>query len=109
MNICNFAPLSVQWEKISSEKVVGESGYVISKTQIVGEIKVRIVEYSHSYLADHWCDKGHIVFVIEGELIIEHKNGSSYNIKKGMSYFVGDNSMPHKAKSNSGAKVFIVD
>ena len=109
MNIRNYAPLSVDWEKISSERIVGESGFVISKTQMLGEIKVRSVEYSSNYIADHWCDKGHIVFVIEGELILDHKDGSSQKIKKGMSYFVGDNSSPHRASSKIGAKVFIID
>jgi hypothetical protein len=109
MNIGNISPFTVDWEKLPFEKITGESGFVTSKTQIVGEIKIRLVEYSKNYLSDHWCNKGHIIFVLEGVLILEQKDNSTQVIKKGMSYFVGENSMAHRAKSIDGAKALIVD
>lgn len=74
MNISKLLPQLIDWEKFSSKKIIDETGFVISKTQMIGEIKVRLVEYSTDYFADHWCEKGHIIFVAEGELIIEHKD-----------------------------------
>lgn len=109
MNIQKLLPQLIEWEKFPSEKIIGKNGFVISKTQMLGEIKVRLVEYSTDYFADHWCEKGHLIFIAEGELIIEHKDHSPCTVTKGMSYVVGDNSLAHKAKSFSGAKVFIVD
>ena len=109
MIIDNFSPNSFDWGRIPSEKTIGETGFAIVKWQSMGNIKVRWVEYANNYIADHWCDKGHIVFVISGQLIIEHKDKSIHIIDSGSTYLVGDNTMPHKAKSVNGAIVFIID
>jgi hypothetical protein len=109
MEIESFPPSCINWTNLSSEKILGESGFSISRKQSVGKINTRLIEYSSNYLADHWCEKGHILFVIDGELILEHPNNFNQVIKKGMAYIVGDNSMPHRAKSIVGAKIFIID
>lgn len=109
MKIENYFPSAIDWGKIPSEKRLGETGFTVFKTRTIGEIKIRFVEYSKGYLSDHWCDKGHLIFVLEGELILEHKDNSEMTIKKGMSYLAGDNSLAHRGKSVNGAKVFIVD
>lgn len=109
MIIENFNPYSFNWSEINSDKVNGESGFTIIKTQIIGSIKIRMVEYSNNYCADHWCNKGHIVYVLQGQLIIEHKDNSVYTINSGMTYLVGDDSMPHKAKTIDNATVLIID
>lgn len=109
MNIPKFLPQLIEWEKVLSEKIIDKNGFAISKTQMIDGIRIRLVEYSVGYFADHWCEKGHIIFVVEGELIIEHKDHSTCTVTKGMSYLVGDNSLTHRAKSISGAKVFVVD
>jgi hypothetical protein len=109
MNLPYQLPLNLNWLEIPEEKVNGEIGFAKIKTQLLGDIKIRKVEYAKNYLADHWCDKGHIVFVIEGQLILEHQDQSIQIIDAGMTYIVGDNSMSHKAKSKQGALVYIVD
>jgi len=109
MTIDKFSPHSFNWDKIPSDKANGETGFAIIKSKSIGDIKVRQVEYSNNYLADHWCDKGHIVFVVDGQLIIEHKDNSSHTMNSGMTYLVGDNSMSHKARTISGATVIIID
>lgn len=109
MTIENIIPKAFCWDNLESEKADGETGYTNIKTQIFGTIKLRQVEYSSNYMADHWCDKGHIVFVISGQLIIEHKDNTILTLNSGTSYVVGDNSMAHKATSISGATVLIVD
>jgi len=109
MTLENINPTSFNWDNIVSEKLDGETGYTIIRTQIVGTIKIRKVEYSTKYLADHWCDKGHIVIVISGQLFIEHKDTTKHLLISGSTYVVGDNSMAHKAMSTDGAIVIIVD
>ena len=109
MTIKNINPTSFNWDDFVSEKFDGETGYATIKTQTIGTIKIRQVQYSINYLADHWCDKGHIVFVISGQLIIEHKDNTEIILNSGSTYVVGDNSMAHKAKSTVGATVLIVD
>ena len=79
------------------------------QTQLVNDIRVRMVEYSTGYKADHWCSKGHIIFCIEGEMETELDDGCIMKLTKGMSYFVGDNSDAHRTSSKNGCKLFIVD
>lgn len=79
------------------------------RAQNFGDIRVRLVEYTPGYLADHWCDKSHIVFCLEGELETELADGRKFTIKPGMSYQVGDNDAPLPSSSKIGAKLFIVD
>jgi mannose-6-phosphate isomerase class I len=109
MKLENLLPTLIDWKNIPSEQVQGRTGFTISKVQLIGATKIRLVEYSANYTADHWCDKGHILFVVEGELEIHYKDDSSHVVKKGMTYLVGDNSKSHMAISKDGAKVLIVD
>ncbi len=109
MLIEQFLPKSFNWDEIPAEKVVGKTGFAFIKTQLFGSIKIRQVVYSKNYLADHWCDKGHIVYILAGELIIEHLNEKPHLLTKEMTYLVGDNSEPHRAKTTTGATVIIID
>ncbi len=69
-----------------------------------------MVEYTPGYLADHWCDKGHILFVIEGELTTELKDGRTFKLTAGCSYQVSDfGDAAHRSITQTGAKLFIVD
>ena len=76
---------------------------------MMGEIKIRMVEYSVGYVADHWCSKGHIIFCIYGEMETELKDGRKFIFQQGMTYQVGDNSDAHCSSSAKGCKLFIVD
>ncbi len=109
MTIENINPLSIDWSNEPIKKIDGETGFTLIKQKVVGSITLRQVEYSKNYFADHWCDKGHIVYVLDGELLIEHKDNSIIVMRKDMTYLVGDNSSSHKAKSLIGAKILIID
>ena len=64
---------------------------------------------SPGYLADHWCQKGHVLLVLEGELHTELADGRTVVLKAGQSYQVADNTLGHRSSTASGAKLFIVD
>ncbi|HVO73818.1 MAG TPA: DHCW motif cupin fold protein, partial [Ignavibacteriaceae bacterium] len=74
-----------------------------------GNIRVRIVEYSPGYYADHWCEKGHVIYVLDGEFTSELQDGRKFILSKGMSYIVADNTAPHRSYTEKGVKLFIVD
>ncbi len=98
------------WDKVPAVVHPGETGQAIWRTINVGDIRIRVVEYSAGYLADHWCDRGHILYVLEGELTSELRGGRSVVMKPGMSYQVSDfGDEPHRSRTKAGAKLFIVD
>ncbi len=109
MQLANFAFGFTDWSKIEHVEHKGECGSAFWRTQNFGDIRVRMVEYSRDYLADHWCVKGHVVLCIEGELHIELEHGRASILKPGMSYQVADNAVPHRSFTPVGAKLFIVD
>lgn len=67
------------------------------------------MEYSDNYKADHWCDKGHIVYCLKGEVINELKDGSKSVLQEGMSYIVSDDLSSHRSISKSGVHLLIID
>ncbi len=98
------------WSTHPATEHPGETGKAIWQTFEVGDLRVRMVEYSPGYLADHWCDRGHVLYVLEGELQSELKDGRSTTLKPGMSYQVSDfGDSPHRSSTQKGAKLFIVD
>lgn len=109
MDINNLENVAINWEEISPERIEGETGHVISKIKEIGSIKIRHNTYSENFKADHWCEKGHILLVLSGVLIIEFKDGSSVDVTKGNSYVLGDNVQAHKAITLAETEVFIVD
>ena len=100
---------TTDWETIERTEHSGEIGTAYWKTQNFGEIRVRIVEYTAGYIADHWCTKGHILMCLEGELNTELEDGHIVTITAGNSYQVADNAEPHRSSTKTGAKLFIVD
>ena len=75
----------------------------------MGNIRVRMVEYTPGYLADHWCDRGHVLLVLEGEMVTELSDGRKFTMTPGVSYQVADGANPHRSSTQGGAKLFIVD
>jgi quercetin dioxygenase-like cupin family protein len=100
---------TTDWSSIEKTEHRGERGTAYWRTRNFGAIRVRLVEYTPGYLADHWCVKGHILFCVEGELQTELKDGRKFVLKPGMSYQVADNAEPHRSSTAAGAKLFIVD
>jgi quercetin dioxygenase-like cupin family protein len=97
------------WTRIETTVHPGETGQAIWRTRNFGDIRVRMVEYSSGYKADHWCSKGHILICLEGELTVELEGGAEALLKPGMSYQVADGAEPHRSRTESGARLFIVD
>ena len=98
------------WSSVPSVEHRGEKGTSHWRTFAVGDLRVRIVEYSAGYLADHWCDRGHVLYVLEGELDTELRDGRTFKLKAGMSYTVSDSGdAAHRSSTATGAKLFVVD
>lgn len=104
-------PFSVtDWSSIAPTEHPGETGVAHWRTIEIGDIRVRQVTYSPGYLADHWCDRGHVLYVLEGELVTELKDGRRFTLTPGMSYQVSDHGdAPHRSATETGATLFIVD
>ena len=100
---------TTEWSSIERTERRGETGVAYWRTRQFGNIRVRMVEYTPGYLADHWCTKGHILFCLEGELHTELRDGRKFVLKTGMSYQVGDDAEPHRSSTTTGARLFIVD
>lgn len=100
---------TTDWSAVEPTFHAGETGHATWRTQHFNDIRVRRVEYSPNYLADHWCSKGHVLLVLEGELVTELEDGRVFKLKAGQSYQVADHAEPHRSRSVKGAKLFIVD
>jgi hypothetical protein len=110
MNLGNLPAGITNWAQLPASARPGESGVAMVRMHQVGDVRLRLVAYSTNYVADHWCHKGHVVFVLAGELLIEHRRGPWYTLTPGISYHVGEgDEPPHRARSEKGATVFIVD
>ena len=109
MKIASIPFGTTDWSKVERTEHKGETGTAWWRTRHFGAIRVRMVEYSAGYLADHWCEKGHILFCMEGELRTELKDGRVFVLKPGMSYQVADGIDAHRSSTGAGAKLFIVD
>ena len=99
----------VDWSKVPPTKHPGITGDAYWRTLEMGNIRVRMVEYTPGYEADHWCQRGHVLLVLEGMLVTELEDGTKVTLLPGMSYQVADNASSHKSKTEKGAKLFIVD
>src|SRR5689334_1981138 len=100
---------TTDWSRVEQTEHSGESGTAYWRTQNFGAVRVRMIEYTPGYLADHWCSKGHIIFCVEGQLETELADGRVFTLEPGMSYQVGDNAEPHRSSTRIGAKLFVVD
>jgi quercetin dioxygenase-like cupin family protein len=100
---------TTDWSSIKATEQKGESGTALWRTRHFDNIRVRMVEYSPGYLANHWCTKGHILLCLEGELHTELADGRKFILTAGMSYQVADNAEPHRSHTSTGVKLFIVD
>jgi len=100
---------TTEWTAVPATEHAGTSGVARWRTRHFGAIRVRMVEYSPGYAADHWCEKGHILLCLEGELVTELADGRVFTLTPGTSYQVADGAEPHRSSTAKGAKLFIVD
>jgi hypothetical protein len=100
---------TTDWSTVAATEHAGESGLARWRTRQFGSVRVRMVEYSADYRADHWCEKGHILLCLTGELETELADGRTFQLRPGMSYQVADKAEAHRSYSRTGATLFIVD
>ena len=109
MRLENFPATAVDWSSVEPTEHRGDVGVAIWRTRTFGDIRVRMVEYSPGYLADHWCRKGHVLLCLSGELTTEFDDGSRFTLGPGISYQVADEAGAHRSTTATGATLFIVD
>jgi hypothetical protein len=109
MRIDNIPFGITDWQCVAPTTHKGDAGVATWRTRQFGEIRVRLVDYSPGYVADHWCSKGHIIFCVDGELVTDLKDGRSFKLAPGMSYQVADDDGEHRSHTDKGARLFIVD
>jgi len=97
------------WALVPGVEHAGDAGVAVWRTKQHGDVRVRMVEYSPGYVADHWCEKGHILLCVRGELQTRLKDGRVVVLQPGMSYEVADGAEPHRSEAPAGATLFIVD
>lgn len=100
---------TIDWSLIPVTEHKGEMGTAYWQTVQFTGLRVRIVEYSEGYVADHWCRKGHIVHCLAGELESELQTGEKFILKEGMTYVVSDELSSHRSITEKRVKLMIVD
>lgn len=100
---------TIDWTSVKTDELKGESGTALSKTMENGGLRLRLVEFSKGYQADHWCKKGHIVHCLEGVFDTELEGGEIVTLSKGMTFIVSDNLSSHRSSSVNGVKLLIID
>ena len=99
----------IDWENIPRTEHKGEPGTAYWQTKQFQGLRIRIVEYSKGYIADHWCQKGHIVHCLEGEFVNELQTGEKHILSRGMTYIVSDDASSHRSSTENGARLMIID
>jgi quercetin dioxygenase-like cupin family protein len=100
---------TIDWSGVEPTTHPGEAGVATWRTTEAGNVRVRMVDYSPGYVADHCCDRGHVVLVLEGELVTQLRDGGEVVLRRGQSYVVADGAGAHRSRSPKGARLFIVD
>jgi len=97
------------WNSVGPVRWEGEKGFATWKTVQHDDLRIRLVEYSPGYVADHWCTKGHVIFCLEGSFTTELSDGRRFELHQGMSYEVSDELSSHRSSTKGGVKLLIVD
>lgn len=109
MQMTGISFVLTDWTHVERTERKGETGIAYWQIRNFGDVRVRMVEYTPGYRADHWCSKGHVLLCIDGQLYTELRDGRTFMLTPGMSYQVADNAEPHRSSTATGAKLFIVD
>jgi hypothetical protein len=109
MHLTDIPFCTTDWQDVEADTHNGDSGSARWRTRHFGAVRVRMVEYSANYVADHWCEKGHILLCLAGELDTELADGRRFHLHPGMSYQVADGAEAHRSSTATGATLFIVD
>src|SRR5215471_10926453 len=109
MKMSGFPFSTTDWTQVPETEHPGTTGFARWRTQTFQDIRVRMVEYSPGYSADHWCSKGHVILCLEGEMETQLSDGRRFTLRAGTSYQVADGDPPHRSSTRTGARLFIVD
>lgn len=109
MQLTDIPFQTTEWGAVAPTHYPGATGFATWRTKMHGAMRIRMVDYSPGYSANHWCEKGHILFCLEGELRTELRDGRIFHLRPGMTYEVGDGAEPHRSSTRSGARLFILD
>ena len=109
MKMSNIPFATTDWSTVQRTEHKGDKGFAYWRTKTFCDVRVRMVEYTPGFVADHWCVKGHVLLCTDGELHTELEDGRRFTLRPGMSYQVADNAEPHRSFTDTGAKLFIVD
>lgn len=109
MKLAAFPFQTLDWPSVPGEVHTGITGTAYWQVFMMNDIRVRMINYSPGYFADHWCRKGHIIFCLEGEMETELEDGRKFILSPGMTYHVGDNCEAHRSYTKEGCKLFVVD
>ena len=105
----NYPFQTIDWSQIEKIEHKGEQGLATWQTIQLNGLRIRLVEYSEGYVADHWCQKGHIVHCLEGQFISELQSGQTFILTQGMTYVVSDEMSSHRSVSKQGVRLLIID
>lgn len=100
---------TINWSLIEKAIHQGETGTAFWQTIQLPGLRIRLVEYTAGYMADHWCTKGHIVHCLEGEFVSELETGEIFTLTTGMTYIVSDDLSSHRSLTKTGVKLLIID
>jgi len=110
MKIPDFPFTAIDWSAVPGVDYPGETGVATWRTMTAGDLRVRMVEYSPGYTADHWCGRGHVILIVDGEMTAELKDGRRFVLKAGMGTMASDDETnPHRSITEHGCRLFIVD
>ena len=109
MKIADIPFGTTDWHSIERTEHKGERGMAYWRTRQFGDLRVRMVEYTPGYIADHWCTKGHVLLCLTGQLSTQLRDGRTFTLTPGVSYQVADEAEPHRSSTTTGATLFIVD
>ncbi len=109
MRMTDISFTTTDWSEIMPTVHAGEIGEALWRTQHFGDIRVRRVSYSPGYVADHWCNKGHVLYCLTGELVTDLQDGRKFVLTPGMSYQVADDIDAHRSSTAIGAELLIID
>jgi quercetin dioxygenase-like cupin family protein len=109
MKLVDIPFQTIDWATVASTVHPGDPGEARWRTVEVGNVRVRVVEYTAGYVADHWCERGHVIHVLDGELVTELRDGRTFTTAAGGTYVVADGDGAHRSRTARGARLFIVD
>lgn len=109
MKLENFTTELINWETIKQTETGGETGINTAGEFTAGNTRIRIAEYSANYKSAEWCDKGHIIHCIAGEITLFFSNGNEIMLGEGKSVVIADGDSHIAETGSKPARLFIAD